>query len=503
MSTEKIKIQLIDKITVTKINDMGGDHMVVAAAKVSTSGESAAQFADPANHKANFGLINYLMSHRHGTPFEHAALTFFVHAPIFVWREWHRHRIGFCLAGDTEIYGETVTERSGRTLRKMRLDCLCDRWNNGVKDNMGRIRKLPSVYNQTLRVLNENTHLFELGQIDDVYQSGIKELFLLETEDSRYNRLKCSADHRVFTSDGWAKLSELSGNEHIYVVGKRNANTISVPPSLRRGIGVWTSMQRNRLIRSIDFCSVCDEGFAREELILDHVVPVVEDLKKALDIKNLRPICATCHRLKTNQEQKLSNRNIVAGSKLVKLLRKPIRYSEEMTYDVSMRPPWHNFVANGIVVHNSYNEESGRYKQLDPVFWVPPQGRKIVPAPGHTSARPQFQAGTADDESYIRDTLATSYRIAYESYAAMLEKGYAKEVARACLPVGIYSSCWVTCNPRSLMSFLSLRTHEPEAKFVSYPQAEIEEAARSLEEIFALGWPLTYKAFNENGRVGP
>jgi thymidylate synthase (FAD) len=88
------EIQLSSEITVRMIQNMGGDHMVVAAAKVSTSGESAMAFADPSSVEGNAGLIGYLMKHRHGTPFEHSSLTFFVHAPIFVWREWHRHRIG-------------------------------------------------------------------------------------------------------------------------------------------------------------------------------------------------------------------------------------------------------------------------------------------------------------------------------------------------------------------------------------------------------------------------
>jgi thymidylate synthase (FAD) len=76
-------------------------------------------------------------------------------------------------------------------------------------------------------------------------------------------------------------------------------------------------------------------------------------------------------------------------------------------------------------------------------------------------------------------------------------------LARDCLPVGIYSSCWVTCNPRSLMAFLSLRTHNTDAKFISYPLHEIEVAAEVCEKIFSEHWPLTYKAFCENGRVGP
>lgn len=44
---------------------------------------------------ADSGLIGYLGSGKHGTPFEHNLFTFFVKAPIFVVREWFRHRIGW------------------------------------------------------------------------------------------------------------------------------------------------------------------------------------------------------------------------------------------------------------------------------------------------------------------------------------------------------------------------------------------------------------------------
>src|SRR4051794_40956436 len=88
-------IELRSDITVRLISSSGGDHSIVAAARVSTSGEDALQYADPARAEESAGLIRYLMKHRHGTPFEHSSLTFFVHAPILVWREWHRHRIGF------------------------------------------------------------------------------------------------------------------------------------------------------------------------------------------------------------------------------------------------------------------------------------------------------------------------------------------------------------------------------------------------------------------------
>jgi thymidylate synthase (FAD) len=234
------------EITVEPIQHMGGDHMVVAAARVSVSGTEAVSFADPSKVEESAGLINYLMKQRHGTPFEHGGITFFVNAPIFVWREWHRHRVGF-----------------------------------------------------------------------------------------------------------------------------------------------------------------------------------------------------------------------------------------------------------------SYNEESGRYKQLEPKFWIPASTRKMVPTENYKAARPTFQAGTPEEHVWIVNDIIDSCSDAYTRYQERLDRGYAKEVARVTLPLNIFSSCWVTCNPRSLMAYLSLRTHDAAAQFVSYPQAEIEEAARIVEKIFKEYWPITYAAFVKNGRVGP
>lgn len=76
------EIVFTDKIGVRLVQKMGGDHMVVAGAKVSVSGEEALKFAEPGSEESNYGLINYMMKSRHGSVWEHSALTFFVHAPI-------------------------------------------------------------------------------------------------------------------------------------------------------------------------------------------------------------------------------------------------------------------------------------------------------------------------------------------------------------------------------------------------------------------------------------
>ncbi len=67
---------------------MASDLSVVNAARVSFARRKAEM------DEADEGLIRFLMRDRHGTPFEHNAFRFHIRAPIFVAREWMRHRVG-------------------------------------------------------------------------------------------------------------------------------------------------------------------------------------------------------------------------------------------------------------------------------------------------------------------------------------------------------------------------------------------------------------------------
>ncbi|KOV81223.1 FAD-dependent thymidylate synthase [Streptomyces sp. NRRL WC-3618] len=149
----------------------------------------------------------------------------------------------------------------------------------------------------------------------------------------------------------------------------------------------------------------------------------------------------------------------------------------------------------------SYNEESGRYRELQPVFYVPDTSRKLV-----QKGRPGkyvFVEGTPEQHDLVGHAMEDSYRQAYRTYQQMLAQGVAREVARAVLPVGLYSSMYATCNARSLMHFLGLRTQHELAKVPSFPQREIEMVGEKMELEWARLMPLTHAAFNANGRVAP
>lgn len=69
----------------------GDESTIVNAARVSTGGASVTRSI---LSKKDLGLIDFLFDNGHMTPFEHVVFRFNVEAPIFVMRQWIRHRIG-------------------------------------------------------------------------------------------------------------------------------------------------------------------------------------------------------------------------------------------------------------------------------------------------------------------------------------------------------------------------------------------------------------------------
>ena len=149
----------------------------------------------------------------------------------------------------------------------------------------------------------------------------------------------------------------------------------------------------------------------------------------------------------------------------------------------------------------SYNEESGRYKVLEPVFYTPGPERKLIQI-GKAGAY-EFIDGTPEQFDIVTEQTKIACETAYAAYQKMLDAGIAREVARIVLPVTIYSSAYVTMNARAMMNFLSLRTKSDDSHFPSFPQREIEMVAEKYEAEWAKLMPLTHAAFVANGRVAP
>ena len=142
----------------------------------------------------------------------------------------------------------------------------------------------------------------------------------------------------------------------------------------------------------------------------------------------------------------------------------------------------------------SFNEESARYHKLSDDFYLPDMEavRSQVGKPGSYSFEPVEEAVAIE----TRQTLEKTYKEVYATYMELIEKGVAKEVARAVLPVGIFTQFYWTINARALMNFLSLRNSQT-------AQYEIRAYAEAVERLFAQQMPITHQCFIEFGRVAP
>jgi thymidylate synthase (FAD) len=83
MSSE---IKVLDKGFVRLVDSMGSDESIVQAARVSY-GKGTKKVSE------DEGLIRYLLRNSHTTPFEMVQFKFHIKAPIFIIRQWHRHRM--------------------------------------------------------------------------------------------------------------------------------------------------------------------------------------------------------------------------------------------------------------------------------------------------------------------------------------------------------------------------------------------------------------------------
>ena len=282
--------------------------------------------------------------------------------------------------------------------------------------------------------------------------------------------------------------------------------------SERQLIGRWTREQAPRVHAKFDYrCQVCRARGGR--LHVHHVVPVWLDATLARDVANLVTVCDGCHAD--------IHRNAITEIEYVERLQS-VPMSGELpsapnrrgcrltahavevvavaydglreTFDLSIDGPWHNFVANGVVVHNSFNEFSMRYAKATDDFYVPEAAdvRSQVGKPGAYS----FEPVDPELAEHAREELKTVYDTAYATYTELVERGVARELARLVIPMGAYTEFYWTVNARSLMNFVSLRAAET-------AQREIRRYAEACELFFAEKMPVTHAAFVAADRIAP
>ena len=511
-------MEFSSEMNVGLIDHMGNDNRIIQAARVST----LTDIIDIEDHK----LIPYLMRERHGSPFEHVVFTWRIEAPIFVWREFMRHRM--CLSGDSVI--SFSRPDNGRHYSYDNLARLYDNWHNPAQ--RARIKEM------RIRSVDERTGEVIENRLVDIFKNNPKTVVEVLLEDGK--RVKSSWDHKFFTTEGWMRAHELVvGQSYVIVSGIKNdvpeqfevkpdsrnwkpiagfedryevsdggevRSTVDthgnkIEPRIKKRTvnaqGYWcVSLSRHGISRMYTIHSLVANAFFGPG-VEGSEVRHLDGNRLNCNIENLRWGTSSDNSEDMKNHGSI-NRIATDASRVVSIKEA----GEEVTYDIAVEGPYHNFFANGIVVHNSsYNEQSGRYSVMPPKFYIPGPDRNLVQI-GKTGNY-EFVPGTPEQYEFLIESIKRNNETTYADYQERLDMGIAKEVSRMDLPLNMYSIAYVTMNARALMNFLSLRVKSDDSTFKSYPQQEINLVANLMEVNFKDLAPSTHAAFVKYGRVAP
>lgn len=189
-----MKIELLDHGSCELVESWGSDAGIVEAARMSTNKgfKGWGTPEEPGDEK----LLRYLYENKHSTPFEMAGLTIEVKAPIFVFRQWHRHR--------TQSYNEMSArytplpnENYIPTVERLMVNSTKNKQAGAVAGSASLDELGASAFQAQLRTNYDNS--------ENLYQHALaigvpKELARVHLPVGRYSRMRASANLRNWLS---------------------------------------------------------------------------------------------------------------------------------------------------------------------------------------------------------------------------------------------------------------------------------------------------------------
>jgi len=149
------------------------------------------------------------------------------------------------------------------------------------------------------------------------------------------------------------------------------------------------------------------------------------------------------------------------------------------------------FVARQWVRHRTarLNEISGRYSVMPDEFYVPTPDHVCVQSDSNKQGRGEVLP--LDDAMKLIDAMEAEQKVAYKTYESYLEQGVARELARANLPLSLYTEWYWQIDLHNLFHFLRLRL-DPHAQY------EIRVFAEAMAMCARAVAPIAYEAFEEH-----
>ena len=280
--------------------------------------------------------------------------------PRYIHAELLTHR---CLTADTVLAFDLPTgaKSSGYRIYTMTLGEFWDKWENGSAphtsrwgsvrryDMKGRLNKM------RLRSVDESTMEVTHTTITDCWKVGIKPVYKLVAGE---HAVTCTADHLLLTDTGWKELQDITVGVDKVLCNTRKKYVVPKFDPYKKINGQWVSKWTKQVLpevteRQLFKCADC--GCEGESLEIHHVVPKHVDPSLAFDIDNVVALCSKCHnsRHSTQGWQGASQCNVLP------ITVDSIEYvGEQEVFDISVSSDFHNFLANGITVHNCFSRNA-------------------------------------------------------------------------------------------------------------------------------------------------
>lgn len=479
-------------------------------------------------------LLKYLLTNGHWSVFDQAFIKFRIKAPMFIRTQHFRHQ-SWCLSGDTDLFFKLP---SGQVYKK-KLREFYRQWNEGATPIphylTGTPLKIPlkkRLQNMQLMMYDEVSKEIQTTEITDVWKSGIKDVYKMTLDNGL--QIKASLDHNFLTTNGWKSLSFIRDNQteilslgdYTQLLSKRfelnlseeelkNEKWVSFyknPKYEISDLGRVRNLKntRNKLLiePTIKKCSVNSQGrlvFSWSEngnTYVEHLSVAVfssfnknslSDRQNFICHFNDNPLDNRLENLyqgtpKSNSKDKFKNgfkeKNKYKTIRPSKVVSVELIGTEEV-FDITVKNDNHNFIANGIVTHNCFNEVSARYTEVKPEFYTPKNFR--------AQSTNNRQASTGDiklDDNLLNSLFDETFQVCYDNYQKALENALSREQARALLPQSTYTEYIATASLRSLIHFIKARK-DPHAQY------EIRLLAEEMEKLARSVFPETFLILDE------
>lgn len=429
---------------------------------VVTGARTCWQSFDKSSHESDEALLKRLWALGHHTPFENLVFTFRVSGVSRLCLiEITRHRISTynvqCISGDSMI----ITTAGLKPIKTL-------------YESFQNRQNLPKV-----RVFDIENQIFTYADIAEVFYTGEKDVYKVTTKKGK--SLIATSDHRFLTPEGWKILGELKEGDEIYINGQelyknKGLNSIDDPYLAQKYARGFISARREKILEK--FGNKCIKCGATDNLEIDHIKPIKTHPELACDINNLQVLCRKCHREKSNKEIIFKAPRKPFTAKLDTI--ESITYAgKEQTYDIEVDNINQNYIANGIVVHNStrftLKKALKKYEEMES------QGLDYVDIVKEFFVMPEFKF-TGELMDYIislKKCLNILYNVAqYHNFN--------NDTLKYLLPESWRTEFIWTINFRSLANFIKLR-YSNKAHF------EIRHVAKLILDILKKDFPLCYE----------